>query len=338
MECDPSNFLSKIIERHFHDSLYDFLNENNLIYSRPLGFRRKHSTETQLETAFIKIIGGLLFNLDKDRVSGMVLVDHRKAFDMVDHELLLRKLKAYGVANQELNWCRSCLCSRKQVVDHVRGNESGEVMLKHGVPQGSIIGPLFFILFINDLPLHISADVDLYADDTTVTAAADVKNMAHLDLSLNKSVKEIQAWASANKLPINEDKTKVLTITRKRLNSKLNCKVSVRGDSDNTLCNAESAASLGLEVDSKLPFNAHVDKICKKLASRNAVLRKISAFLPLSRRVKYYNAVIRPVIRGTQQRQFSENICSEDDLRSRIFGTFVVKFLACLPLLGFSNI
>ena len=93
-------------------------------------------------------------------------------------------------------------CSRKQVVDHVRGKESGEVMLRRGVSQGSTIGPLFFILFrINDLPLHISADVDLYADDTTVTAVADVKNLAHLDLSLNKSVKEIQAWASANKLP-----------------------------------------------------------------------------------------------------------------------------------------
>ena len=74
-------------------------------------------------------------------------------------------------------------------------------MLRHGVPQGSIIGPLFFILFINDLPLHVSADVDLYADDTTVSALADVKNLAHLDLSLNKSVREIQAWTGANKLP-----------------------------------------------------------------------------------------------------------------------------------------
>ena len=96
----------------------------------------------------------------------MVLVDYPKAFDMVDHELLLRKLKVYGVANQELNWCRSYLCSRKQVV-HVRGQESGEAMLRHGIPQGSNIGPLFFILFINDLPLHVSADVDLYADDMT---------------------------------------------------------------------------------------------------------------------------------------------------------------------------
>ena len=134
-------------------------------------------------------------------VSGMVLVDYRKAFDMVDHELLLRKLNVYGVANQKLNWCRSYLCSRKQVV-HVRGKESGEAMLRYGVSQGSIIGPLFFIPFINDLPLHVSADVDLYADDTTVTASADVKNLAHLDLSLNKSFREIQAWANVNKLPI----------------------------------------------------------------------------------------------------------------------------------------
>ena len=146
LESVPYNFrpisvlpvLSTIIERHYNDSLYDFLNENNLIYSRQSEFRRKHGTETSL----IKIIDKLLFNLDKDRVSGMALVDYRKAFDIVDHELLLRKLKVYGVANQELNWCRSFLCSRKQVV-HVRGKESGEAILRYGVPQGSIIGPLF---------------------------------------------------------------------------------------------------------------------------------------------------------------------------------------------------
>ena len=138
--------------------------------------------------------------------------------------------------------------------------------------------------------------VDLYADDKIVTASADVKNLAHLDQSLNKSAREIQAWTSVNKLPTNEDKTKVLTITGKRLKSKLNYELSVRTDSDNTLCNVESGALLGLEIDSKLSFNAHVDEICKKLASRIAVLRKIRAFLPLSQLVKYYNAVILPVM------------------------------------------
>ena len=95
LESDPYNFrpisvlpvLSTIIERHYNDSLYDFLNENNLIYPRQSEFQRKYGTETSL----IKIIDKLLFNLDKDRVSGMALVDYRKAFDIVDHELLLRK-------------------------------------------------------------------------------------------------------------------------------------------------------------------------------------------------------------------------------------------------------
>ena len=123
--------------------------------------------------------------------------------------------------------------------------------------------------------------VDLYTDDTIVTASADVKNVTHLDQSLNKSTREIQAWTSVNKLPTNEDKTKILTITGKRLKSKLYWELSVRTDSHNTQCNVENAA---------------LHEICKKLASRIAVLRKIRALLPLSQRVKYYNAMILPVM------------------------------------------
>ena len=123
-ECDPCNYrpisvlpvLCKVIERHMHNTLYTFLCEYNLIFLRQSGFRKNHSTET----ALIKITDDLLFNWDKDRVTGVVLIDYCKAFDMVDHELLLKKLEALGIVNTELKWCRSYLTGRKQVI-HLDG-------------------------------------------------------------------------------------------------------------------------------------------------------------------------------------------------------------------------
>ena len=166
----------------------------------------------------------------------------------------------------------------------------------HGVPQGSILGPLFFIVFINDLPLCTSAQLDLYADDTIVTASADVKNLATLNSSLNKSVSEIQLWASANKLPLNEDKTKVLTITGKRCVANINgsdTDVIVNGKQ---LSNVDCATLVGVEIDSKLSFNEHIEKVCTKLVSRIAILRKIRACLPLKQRLQFYNRIIRPIM------------------------------------------
>ena len=150
-ECDPCNYhpisvlpvLSRVIERHVHNTLCTFLCDNNLIFSRQSGFRKNLRTET----ALIRIIDDL-FNLDKDRVSGVVFIDYCKAFYIVDHELLLKKLEAYGIVNTELKWCRSYLNGRKQLV-HLSGKESSKAPMKHGIPQGSILGPLFFILQSN---------------------------------------------------------------------------------------------------------------------------------------------------------------------------------------------
>ena len=128
----------------------------------------------------------------------MVLIDYCKAFDMVDHVLLLKKLEACGIVNTELKWCQSHLTGRKQAV-RLGGEESSEAPMEHGVSQGSILGPLFFTLCINHLPLHVSSQVDLYVDDTTLTASAHFNNLPELKLSLNFSANEIRHWAVSNK-------------------------------------------------------------------------------------------------------------------------------------------
>ena len=250
--------LSKVIERHIHDALYSYLTENNLIYSRQSGFRKHHSTET----ALLRIIDDLLLNLDGNKVGGLVLIDYCKAFDMVDHAILLEKLNVYGVNGSSLTWFKSYLSERRQLVS-LPGTKSDITTVRHGVPQGSILGPLLFIVFINDLPLHVSSsDVDLYADDTTITSYADFRNMSKLQDSLNKAVSEVLSWASANKLPINDKKTKVLVVTGKRLLSKIDHAPEV-SIGDTKLTNVLSAKLLGLEIDHELTFSRHVDNLCK---------------------------------------------------------------------------
>ena len=207
----------------------------------------------------------------------MVLIDYCKAFDMVDHVLLLKKLEACGIVNTELKWCQSHLTGRKHAV-RLGGEESSEAPMEHGVSQGSILGPLFFTLCINHLPLHVSSQVDLYVEDTTLTASAHFNNLPELKLSLNFSANEIRHWAVSNKLPINESKSKVLPIT-----------VTVE---DNRLVNVKSATLLALTINSSHSFDFHIENLYNKLATCIGVLRKIRTFLSLEQRLLFYNTII----------------------------------------------
>ena len=152
----------------------------------------------------------------------MVLVDYSKAFDMVDHQLLVEKLNIYRVKNREHLWFQSYLSNRKQMVS-LSGKESDLASLNHGVPHGSILGPLFFIIFINDLPLHVTSQIQLYADDkTTATASADYRSMVQLEETLHEHICCGDSnWAEANKHPLSDEKTNILMVTGKRLASRL---------------------------------------------------------------------------------------------------------------------
>ena len=178
----------------------------------------------------------------------------------------------YGISRDSLQWFTSYLKERRQLVK-LGDKRSSVAIVRHGIPQGFILGPLLFIVFINDLPLYVtSSRIDLYADDTTLTSGTNYSSIGRLEGTLNSSIAEIVDWAASNKLPINEGKTKAMLITGKRLPSKINAELEL----------VPSAKLLGLEIDSELSFTSHVEKLCKKLSQRIGVLKKIRSCLAFS--------------------------------------------------------
>ena len=222
-------------------------------------------------------------------------MDYSKSFDMVDHHLLMEKLKVYVVDSDSLSWFKSYLSYRQQLVS-LAGNQSNVINMKYGVPQGNILGPLLFIIFINDLPLNLSnARIDLYADDATITSSSEYNEISKLQESLNNAIIEVSDWAISNKLPLNEKKTKSIFITGKRLKSRIE-DVPTISRINNNLTNVSSAKLLGLEIDEELTSGEHFDQLCMKLSQRIAVLRKITDLLPLKQRILYYNSMIKPIM------------------------------------------
>ena len=212
--------LSKILEKHVASSLPVFLSKNNLLYELQSAFRSGHSTETVL----IRLTDQILKNMDDDEVSGLVFIDFRKAFDVIDNELLLKELSIYGATLSSVAWFKSYLSVRKQFIS-LGKTTSKQLTVKQGLPQGSILGPVLFLLFVNDMPLHVQkSTMDIYADDTTLSLSSNWKTMPLLNQSLSQDLSEVERWVRENKLyvnTVNMQKTKALLVTGKRLRKRM---------------------------------------------------------------------------------------------------------------------
>ena len=282
--------LSKVLEKHVHESLYDYLHAFQLLHKTQSGFRSQHSCET----ALVNMIDSWLNAIDNGKMIGVVLVDFKKAFDLVDHQILLNKLEIYGIKDDALSWFDTYLTNRKQQVS-INNCQSDFQQISYGVPQGSILGPLLFLLFINDLPLYTNnVFTDLYADDTTVYDIQD--SMEQIESNLQSALNGLQIWCKSNGMILNSSKTKVMFVTtnqkRKRLNRQ-NLDLNFQNEPLNMI---SSDKILGVFVDNNLTWTDHIKYLTKKIASSIWLLSKIKKFLSQDHRVQFYKSYIQPHI------------------------------------------
>ena len=189
--------------------LYTFLNNNKAIYNLQFGFRQQYSTSH----ALINITENMRKALDDGNIGCGVFVDLQKAFDTVDHQILLAKLNHYGICGVSNDWFKSCLSNRSQYVS-INGYESGLVALNCGVPQGSVLGPLLFLLYINDLNQAIKfCKVHHFADYTNFLCLSNsIKNLNKL---VNADLKHLVNRLNANKISLNVKKTEMVIFKSK---------------------------------------------------------------------------------------------------------------------------
>ncbi len=207
--------ISKIMERILYDQLYNYLTKFELLSDSQFGFRKFHSTAT----ALLDCTNDWYVNLDRKMFNLVVFIDLKKAFDTVDHTILLRKLELYGIKGQALTLLESYLTNRTQKCQ-VKNSFSSEKLIKCGVPQGSILGPLFFLLYINDLRECLNKTKPrLFADDTNLTASGD--SITDLEAAVNSDLENLRKWLISNKLSLNVAKTEFMLIGSKPMIKKI---------------------------------------------------------------------------------------------------------------------
>ena len=208
----PISLLSnvgKLFEKILHKRLISFFDENNTIFRNQFGFRKGHNTTH----AIIALTELVRESLDNNEFAAGVFIDLQKAFDTVDHKILLEKLYHYGIRGPPLRLLKSYLTDRSHYVSIKLANSSTR-SIKHGVPQGSVLGPLLFLIYINDLNNAIKNSTTLhFADDTSLIC--QTKSLKALNKKINQDLSNLTEWLRANKISLNASKTEIIIFRNK---------------------------------------------------------------------------------------------------------------------------
>ena len=267
------SFLSKLIERVVKNRLDQHLAQNSLYNLYQSAYTRFHSTET----ALLSVYDSLIRATAKQQVSCLCLLDLSAAFDTIDHDILLKRLAVwFGITDTALSWFKSYLSSRSSIVSTL-GHRSTSFSASCGVPQGSVLGPILFIMYttpLSSLISNSSVDHHLYADDTQLYISLSPQSYASNIVHLQSVITEVSTWMSSNLLSLNPNKTEFLIIGTPQQLSKLH-NPSLAVDSSTIISPVTSARSLGVLFDNHLSFDNQITALSKSCFYHIRDLRRI---------------------------------------------------------------
>ena len=312
--------LNKIFETIISNQMKSFLNKHNIFYKYQYGFREKHSTDH----ALIEIVDGIKLAIDSSKLAGGIFVDLSKAFDTVNHRILLEKLHHLGIRGIPNKLLESYLTNRHQYVQ-INDSKSSLRPITCGVPQGSVLGPLLFILYINDLVNACSTGrIRIFADDTAVYFVCS--NIHELIQLVTEIMEHLDIWFSANLLTLNTDKS-YFCIFRTTQNHINNLPDEIIFN-DKSIKRASSIKYLGITLDEFLNWNEHVTNIIKSLNSLFSVFYNIRRYLTIEHiKMIYYTMIYSRIKYGICAYGFAkkENMDKVQILQNKLLKVLLEK-------------
>jgi len=276
--------VSKVFEKIMFNQMFEYFSQLNIFYNGQYGFRKFHSTEL----ATLELVDRITYAMDQNLLPINIYLDLSKAFDTLDHQILLHKLQYYGISGTSLELIKCYLNNRTQQLQY---NDiiSDPLSIKCGVPQGSILGPLMFIVYINDITFASNFfQPILYADDTTLCATLHNNYNTADTEQLNNELSAISNWLKANKLSLNVSKTKAILFhtPQRRVHHPELYLDGVKIDF------VDNFNFLGIILNKNLKWKNHIDMISKKISKTVGIMKKLKHFLPAGALMNIYNALI----------------------------------------------
>ena len=258
---------SKLLETHIYNNLINFLNKNDVIYHNQFGFRNNSSTDL----AVINTINDLISSLENRKTTCSIFLDLAKAFNTVNHNILAQKLEKYGVRGPPLTLIKNYLKDRQQITN-VNNFKSNSLKINVGVPQGSCLGPLLFLIYINDIHLITNFKVRLFADDACLSLSHT--NPSSLELKVNNELEKINNWLQSNKLFLNYSKTNYLIFSKKKKKTKFSISIN-----NNLLKQQHSAKYLGILIDDEINWKPHINNLRSSLSRSCFALSRLKNYV-----------------------------------------------------------